>query len=237
MDSLTEFFTGISNQRTNSLNDGLMGTSFKNPYIDQMYQYQDIIITSDNKDKFREQNLPGAEKEIIVDLGCGSGNFLRDYARIKPHSQFIGFELRFKRLVKGAIKLRKHGVTNVRLIRAKAEEIASWIKPNSVYEINVNFPDPWAKKRQLKHRLITSEYLTTIHSLLIKKGFFVFKTDHKEYFDQVNDLLRQQTNLDVIEYSEDLHQSEFNAENIPTEFELLFKGKGYPVYYLKSQNQ
>ena len=213
-----------------------MGNKFKNPYIDQIYEYPDIIVTTENRDTLNGHTFLGPKKDLIVDIGCGSGNFLRDYAMLKPNSRFIGFEMRFKRLVKGAVKFRKHNVTNVRLIRAKAEEIADWIKPDSIFEVHINFPDPWAKKkRQRKHRLITAEYLSKIHSLMVRGGCLIFKTDHEEYFHWVKKLLKLQPALKMVEYSEDLHHSKYNEKNIPTEFELLFKKKGYPVFYLKTQ--
>lgn len=213
-----------------------MAAKFINPYIERMRQHRDIIVTAEGRDSLNGRRFFDPQKRLIVDVGCGSGNFLRDYAISNPDARFLGFELRFKRLVKGAVKFKKHNIANVRLIRTRAEEIADWIAPESAFEIHIAFPDPWAKKkRQRKHRLITAEYLSTIRSLLVRGGCFVFKTDHEEYFREVKELLKQQSDLKLIEYSEDLHRSEYDKRNIPTEFELLFKGKGYPVFYLRTQ--
>ena len=215
-----------------------MGSKFKNPYIDRLDLYRDIIITAENLERLGSSGFFDPKRKSIVDIGCGSGNFLRDYAKRRPDCRFIGFELRFKRLVKGAIKFRKHNITNVQLIRSKAERIADWMQPKSICEVYINFPDPWdGKKRHRKHRLITAEYLSTIHSLVVQGGYFIFKTDHEKYFRQVKKLLEMQSELQLTEYSEDLHCSQYNENNISTEFELLFKRKGYPVFYLKTQAQ
>ncbi len=174
-------------------------------------------------------------KPIVVDLGCGAGNFLRDYALLFPEYNFYGFELRYKRLVKGALKFKKHNIPNVRLIQARAEDLALWFPQGSLKEVYVNFPDPWPKTRHLKHRLITPGFLERLSGLLEENGTFVFKTDHREYFDPVKSLIESSGLFEVTGYSEDLHHSPFNEQNIPTEFELLFKTKGYPIYYIKSE--
>jgi tRNA (guanine-N7-)-methyltransferase len=206
-----------------------------NPYVGKLEQHRDIIITSQDEDdddllKFIQHSNP-----LIVDLGCGAGNFLRDYAILRPESSFIGFELRYKRLVKGAIKFKKRDIKNIRLIRARAEDINLWIPEKRISELHVNFPDPWPKTRHLKHRLISREFLETVNRQIDDQGLFVFKTDHKDYFRFAVNLINQCPFLETIEYSENLHQSDYKDANVLTEFEALFRGKGFPVYYIKTK--
>ena len=215
-----------------------MGKKLTNPYVLEMDNYKDIIITEKISNHPVKPFPDTQTKKAIIDIGCGSGNFLRKYAQNNPDISFYGFELRFKRLVKGAIKFKKRDMTNIRLIRDRAENIRDWIKEKSIDEIYINFPDPWAKKkRQLKHRLVTREYLTELFKLLKPTGQFIFKTDHPIYFQWTMDRLEIHDNFKVIEFSDDLHQSEYDKTNIPTEFEQLFKGKGFPVYYIRSTVQ
>ncbi|MCP4298503.1 MAG: tRNA (guanosine(46)-N7)-methyltransferase TrmB [Proteobacteria bacterium] len=211
-------------------------TSHNNPYIAELENHTDIIKRVGKGAFFNVDTFCHPDRRLILDLGCGAGNFLRDYAEAFPQYNFIGFELRYKRLVKGAIKFKKGDLSNIRLVKGRAEEIPSLFQSNSIDEININFPDPWAnKKRQLKHRLITSNYLEKIYPLLKNGGNFVLKTDHQEYFNWVLNILGKQKRYKLIEFTEDLHKSEFNESNIPTEFELLFRGKNFPVYYLKTK--
>lgn len=214
-----------------------MFNSDLNPYIAMIQDHKDII-TMIKRDEVPDPNkLINEDRPLIVDLGCGAGNFLRDYALIKPEYDFVGFELRFKRLVKGAIKFKKRNIKNIKLIQARAEDIGHWFPNNSIHEVNVNFPDPWPKKRHHKHRLISNEYLQLMNRLLKSSGKFVFKTDHKDYFQYAANLIRQQSFFTVKEYSEDLHNSSYNQNNIPTEFELLFKSKGCLVYYIRVEKE
>lgn len=206
-----------------------------NPYVTKVQQHSDIIRTHLTDGSPDTAGLINLSRPIIVDLGCGAGNFLRDYALSAPEIDFFGFELRYKRLVKGALKFKKHHLANVRLIQARAENIALWFPPASIREVYINFPDPWPKKRHLKHRLITTDFLVRLRGLLEEKGQFVFKTDHRDYFDLAKTLIDECGVFDVIGYTEDLHNSPLDEQNIPTEFELLFKSKGYPVYYIKTK--
>ncbi len=208
-----------------------------NPYVSKLEEHRDIIKTlplEANTDFF---DFVKTENPLIIDLGCGAGNFLRDYAAMNPDSRFVGFELRFKRLVKGAVKLKKRNIANVRLVQARAEDIDDWIPEKSTSEIHVNFPDPWPKKKHHKHRLISEQFLTRVNSLLTDDGSFIFKTDHQEYFGYALDRIKNFPFLEIAAYSEDLHNSEFNDTNILTEFESLFKGKGFPVYYIKTNKR
>ena len=201
----------------------------------KIQQHSDIIRTHLADENPDTTDLINLSRPIIVDLGCGAGNFLRDYALSLPDTDFFGFELRYKRLVKGALKFKKRNLTNVRLIQARAEDIALWFPPGSIREVNINFPDPWPKKKQLKHRLITADFLVILRELLEENGRFVFKTDHQDYFCLAKKLIEESGAFEIIGYTEDLHNSPLHEQNIPTEFELLFKNKGYPVYYIKTK--
>lgn len=207
-----------------------------NPYIDQIANYPETIKTFDGKKPDWSEWFPET-KPIIVDIGCGAGNFLRDMAIKEPNFNYVGMELRFKRLVKGALKFKKRAISNIRLIQERGEDIDLLFSSNMLYRIHINFPDPWAKNRQKKHRLFSLDYLTKLSQLLVPNGNLLFKTDHEEYFHFVQSLLKQQQHFIMIEYSENLHHSPYNDQNIPTEFEQLFANKGEPIYYCKLRNQ
>ena len=226
-------FTGMKHTKQDSSQERIFNPK-RNPYVSMIQDHKDIIYTYPTVTQPTTIEFANPELPVIVDIGCGAGNFLRDYALQNPNINFVGIELRYKRLVKGALKFKKHNIQNVRLIQARAEEIDKWFKPGSLKEIHINFPDPWPKKRQQKHRYITQIYLHTLASLLRNKGHFVFKTDHWDYFLSVTNMIRQSQFFEILDYSEDLHQSEHAEKNIQTEFEQLFKNKAIPVFFLRS---
>ncbi|MDH5560662.1 MAG: tRNA (guanosine(46)-N7)-methyltransferase TrmB [Deltaproteobacteria bacterium] len=208
-----------------------------NPYILEIHNYKDLIWTSLEEEKSDCKEFIASGRDLILDIGCGAGNFLRDFAKANPNTHFIGFDLRYKRLVKGARKFQKHNLSNIRLIRENAEKITGWVPLNSADLIHINFPDPWPKKRHHKHRLFRLDYLGDLKTVLKKNGEIVFKSDHRDYFFWARDILRQQNIFEITEYSENLHLSPYQASNIMTEFELLFKNQGLTVYYLKIKSK
>lgn len=207
----------------------------KNPYTQEILKHEDLIWLEAPEHTAELADFADAQGPLVLDLGCGSGNFLRHWAQRAPHTRFVGFELRYKRLVLGARKLKKWGLENVRLAQARAEELDQWFGPGTLDRVHVNFPDPWPKKRHRKHRLIQEPWLVKLKSRLKPEGEFWFKTDHREYFQASLELLQSTPHFEVVELSWDLHNSEYAAENVLTEFEMLFRSKGLPVYHLKAR--
>lgn len=205
----------------------------KNPYSTKIFEYKDYIWFDGKEEAAGFADF--AKGPLVVDLGCGSGNFMRQYALHAPEKNFVGFELRFKRLVLGAKKYKKDGHTNIRLIRDMAEQVDHWFEPESIELIHVNFPDPWPKKRHHKNRLIQPSFLDSLHRLLETGGRFVFKTDHSEYFETSLEILTQDNRFEVKNLTRDLHNTEIF--NFYTEFELLFKSQGLPVNYVELQKK
>ncbi len=171
-------------------------------------------------------------KDIICELGFGSGMHLLELAERNPDTLHVGFELRYKRTYRCAEKSISRGINNILLVRTFAQDLFPFFEPQSISGVYINFPDPWDKPRWAKHRLVTNEYLTKLLQMLKSDGFFSFKTDHPGYFNEVVKLLGEIPNYKVVESSLDLHKSEFSDKNILTEFESLFKSKGLPVHYL-----
>ncbi|MDT8448094.1 MAG: tRNA (guanosine(46)-N7)-methyltransferase TrmB [bacterium] len=207
----------------------------RNPYTQKILEYEDWIWLERPEHTPQLVEYLGRPGPLVLDLGCGSGNFLRESARISPEKRFIGFELRYKRLVLGARKFKKWGVENVRLAQARAEEIDQWFEEDQLDRVHVNFPDPWPKQRHRKNRLIQEPWLAKLKGRLKSSGEFMFKTDHQEYFTSVLELLKKTPHFEVVELSWDLHNSEYAEQNVLTEFEQLFRSKGMPVYHLKAR--
>ena len=139
-------------------------------------------------------------------------------------------------MVSSAKKLEAGNCKNVLLLKEKGEYLEEYLGKNSIDKLHVNFPDPWAKKSQKKHRLLNPDFFNKITTLLRSKGDFIFKTDHQEYFQTIIETLQTTPQFDIIEETTDLHRSPYNEANIETEFERLFKRKGNPaIGYLKAQ--
>jgi len=215
-----------------------------NPYIARVYDYPELLLPNPTTENFQDlwakknkYSLRDAcPSKIHIEIGCGSGRYLIDWALKNSQDFFIGLELRYKRLVLAAKKIQKQNIKNILLLRERGEFLDEYLKHKSIGCLHINFPDPWSKKAKRKHRILSTEFLTKMHPYFCSGGELRFKTDHLEYFKTVTEILEQLEFYNIDQHTEDLHQSAYNSENILTEFELLFKSKGNPpIGYLSAK--
>ena len=207
-----------------------------NPYIEKIYDYPDLLIPYPKPENFKElweSKFKGKHFDtnsgiIHLEIGCGSGSYLIELAKKKPQDAFIGLEIRFKRLVLAAKKIARQNIHNILLIRERGEFIDKYFPHNSIDFLHINFPDPWPKKSHRKHRILNTNFLIKISSLLSSEGELRLKTDHLEYFETITNIIDEIDSYNIIEHTTDLYKSNYNSNNILTEFERLFKSKGNP---------
>lgn len=212
-----------------------------NPYRLKLAELPEFIIPF--YDHIESSNDPAIKQlqdkmlkydNVSCELGCGSGQHLLELAHKNQNTLYVGFEIRYKRIYSCAKKAHDSGISNIILLRTFAQDLLEYFIPQSISTLYINFPDPWDKRRWQKHRLITTEFLQKIITVLKPEGVFSYKTDHKEYFDQVIQIIKSLNSLSIYKYSEDLHKSEHAQQNILTEFESLFKSKGLPVFFVET---
>lgn len=213
---------------------------FINQYIDLIKSKPNYILPCDSEaaEAHAEAYITEKVREFpsaICEIGCGAGGHLMEQAARNSGTFFIGLELRYKRLFRAAEKAGHIGLTNLVFMRRDAREIRRIFQPRSLDGIFVNFPDPWSDKRRWhKHRLLTPAFMQVVGELLKGGGFFYYKSDHRERFLDVKRIIEADENFTITKFSEDLAKSEFSAANIQTEFERLFRSKGYPIYFLQA---
>lgn len=211
--------------------------NWKNQYIDLVESKTDRIVSLTSplpRPEQREQVhawLRGYER-VICEIGSGSGGHLIERAAQDPKAAYIGFELRFKRAFRTVEKAERRGVANLFLIRADAVSLPNFFDAGSLAGVYVNFPDPWAKAKWKKNRILNPGFLAEIGELLGHGGFLSYKTDHREYFEETLATLQKMPIFTLAKVTRDLHHSEFLEGNIPTEFENLFLSQGLPIHSL-----
>lgn len=213
-----------------------------NPYMARIYDYPELLIPHPSPENFQQLwdskkgNISAASGKVHLEIGSGSGRYLIEWALKNPQDFFIGFELRYKRLVLAAKKMEQQNVHNVLLMRERGEFLHEYLPNDSMDCMHINFPDPWSKKSRRKHRILSADFLTKVYPYFSSGGELRFKTDHLEYFETVTDIIQNLETYKIVEYSKDLHRSEYNEHNILTEFEMLFKSKGNPsIGYLLAE--
>lgn len=205
-----------------------------NPYSEWIYDHPLNLIPEPDRALLDEkrQSGPTCSGRVLVELGCGSGAFLLQLAARLPHCHLIGFELRYKRLVKAARKLERAGLRNVWLLREVAENFHHYFDPGAIDVVYVNFPDPWPKAGQRKKRLISPALLMRLESALRAGGQLHLKTDHSGYFLHALSLLRARPQWRILHFSNDLHRYGPPGGNPCTEFEQLFVSQRKPIFYV-----
>lgn len=124
-----------------------------------------------NKDFFKNDN------PIVLELGCGKGEYTIALAEKFPKKNFIGIDIKGARFWRGAKTALEDGKNNAGFLRTQIELVDYAFAENEVSEIWITFPDPQIKFRRTKHRLTHPEFLQKYHKVLNEKGIVHLKTD------------------------------------------------------------
>lgn len=128
----------------------------------------------------------GNDKSVFVEIGFGSGEFLRQLAFENKDSNYLAIELSMISSQKLLKVLKKNGLENVRVLLVDANFALREILPTGEVEgVYMNFPCPWPKKRHSARRLNDESFIIEIARILKFGGFFQLYTDSKEFADQL----------------------------------------------------
>ncbi|GGD19367.1 tRNA (guanosine(46)-N7)-methyltransferase TrmB [Flavobacterium orientale] len=114
---------------------------------------------------------------IILELGCGKGEYSVGLAERYPDKNFIGIDIKGARFWRGAKTAVDNGMQNVAFIRTQIELIEHCFAEHEVDEIWITFPDPQIKYKRTKHRMTNSEFLQRYKKVLKPNGIMNLKTD------------------------------------------------------------
>lgn len=117
------------------------------------------------------------ENPLVLELGCGKGEYAVNLAREFPNKNFLGIDIKGARFWRGAKTALEENLPNVGFLRTQIELITYCFAPNEVDEIWITFPDPQIKYKRTKHRLTNSEFLDRYREVLKPGGTIHLKTD------------------------------------------------------------
>ncbi len=204
-----------------------------NPYTRWVYEHPRHLLPDPTPEQLAvARGVRAATRPLCVELGSGSGRFLIEQARRLPQVDFVGFELRFKRLVKSAQKAEKLGLDNVWILREYGERLFAYVSANSLDGLYVNFPDPWPKVAQWKKRLINADFLRRLHEVLRPGGWLRLKTDHSGYFLHVLSSVQNAPGWAIRRFSNDMYRASASGLDARSEFEQLFASQNKPIFLL-----
>ncbi len=176
----------------------------------------------------------GNDHPLVLELGCGKGEYTVGLARRHPERNFLGVDIKGARMWRGAVTARDEGLRNVGFLRTRIELINAFFTVNEVSEIWITFPDPQHTKRRARKRLIHPRFLERYARFLRPEGIIHLKTDNRalyEYACKVAEL----NGLPVEEKTADLYGERPHGEAaaIQTFYEQQFLEEGKKICYLR----
>ena len=116
-----------------------------------------------------------------IEIGFGGGEHLTEEAKLNPNIGFIGIEPFINGMAKMLGEIDDHDLENVRLYNEDAALVLDWLPAESIARVDLLYPDPWPKKRQLKRRFVSPQNLDRIARVLVPEGEFRFASDIESY--------------------------------------------------------
>lgn len=188
-----------------------------------------FTIKNETTYKGKWNTVFGNDHPIHIEIGMGKGQFLMTLATQNPNVNYVGIEKYSSVLLRAIEKQEREELANLYFIRMEAEYITEVFGPGEVDRIYLNFSDPWPKDRHAKRRLTSETFLERYEKLLKRDGHVIFKTDNRELFDFSMEQAEQAPNWEILNYTYDLHHSEYVQGNVMTEYEARFVEKGNPI--------
>jgi len=171
---------------------------------------------------------------LILELGCGKGEYTVGLAKNYPHKNFMGLDIKGARIWTGAKTAQIEGMTNVAFLRTRVDFINSFFTWNEVDEIWITFPDPQEKRRRLKKRLPGAHFLNRYRAFLKDEGRIHLKTDNLQLYLDTLELVRF-NDLPLEQYSTDVYNEGWSDEvvSIQTYYEQSFLAEGTKINYIR----
>jgi len=206
-----------------------------NPYIALHRQMPEVVIPADQAPAWRGRwaELFGREAPLHLEIGSGNGFYLAAFAQAHPEVNLIGLEIAFKRVVLAARKIQRAGLTNAKVVRYDAWFLDDLFTPASLAGVHINFPDPWPKEKQEKHRLLRPALVEQMARLLMEGGFLRLKSDFFSYVDLARGLFQVGPFVET-GYSADVENWGVPwGEDFETNYQRKAREAGRPVFALE----
>ena len=190
-----------------------------------------------NRGKWRE-NYFNNNQPIVLELGCGKGEYSVGLAKRYPEKNFIGIDIKGSRIHTGAKMAITEGMNNVAFLRTRIDYIEACFGPDEVDELWITFPDPQPQTR-IRKRLTHPLFLNRYKKILKPNALIHLKTDNEPFYDYTLETSAV-NGFTILKHTNNLYANKQNyAEeltNIQTHYEKIFSEKGFKICYLLMGN-
>lgn len=203
-----------------------------------VFQYPFSVIENvpfEMKGHWREQYFHN-DNPIVLELGCGKGEYTVELARLYPQVNFIGVDIKGARMHKGAKEALTAGLSNVAFLRTNIEIIDRFFAKDEVQEIWLTFSDPQMKNP--RKRLTSTYFMNRYRHFLVDGGLIHLKTDSNFLFTYTTYMV-EVNRLPLLFRTEDLYHTDGIDEetrkilSIQTFYEAQWIARGLNIRYMK----
>ncbi len=206
--------------------------------FENVFQYPHSVIEQvpfEMKGHWRDQYFKN-NHPIVLELGCGKGEYTVGLAKLFPHINFIGVDIKGARMWTGAKQAIEQGLANVAFLRTNIELIDRFFGPDEVQEIWLTFSDPQMKN--VRKRLTSTYFMNRYRCFLVDGGLIHLKTDSNFLFTYTLAMI-DNNQLPIVQCTGDLYHTTDMDEatkqilSIQTYYESMWIARGLNIKYLK----
>lgn len=206
--------------------------------FENVFQYPHSVIEQvpfEMKGHWRDQYFKN-NHPIVLELGCGKGEYTVGLAKLFPHINFIGVDIKGARMWTGAKQAIEQGLANVAFLRTNIELIDRFFGQDEVQEIWLTFSDPQMKN--VRKRLTSTYFMNRYRCFLVDGGLIHLKTDSNFLFTYTLAMV-DNNQLPIVQCTGDLYHTTDMDEatkqilSIQTYYESMWIARGLNIKYLK----
>ena len=207
---------------------------------ENVFQYPFSVVADvpfDMQGHWREQYFHN-DNPIVLELGCGKGEYTVELAKLCPDMNFIGVDIKGARMWTGATEALRQGLKNVAFLRTNIEIIDRFFGEDEVQELWLTFSDPQMKNP--RKRLTSTYFLERYRRFLVDGGLLHLKTDSNFLFTYTT-LMAEHNHLPVLLSTDDLYGEQGASpellfpRTIQTYYESMWMARGLNIKYMKWQ--
>lgn len=208
--------------------ENLTFSCFLQPEFEEIFRTDHPIKGNWNRDFFHN------DRPIVVELGCGKGEYTVALAERDPSRNYIGIDIKGARMWRGAKTVTERNIPNAGFLRTRIEFINSLFAEGEISEIWITFPDPQLKTSRARKRLTSPIFLEYYACMLAADGWINLKTDSKHLYAYTNEVIHH-FDLPCEVSNPDIYGSGYADEilSVKTAYESRFLEMGLPITYTR----
>ena len=200
-----------------------------------VFQYPFAVLQSEGGCPLKglwNNNVFGNDKPLVLELGCGRGEYTVGLGRLFPEKNFIGIDIKGARMWAGAKESLESEMKNVAFLRTNIELISNFFAPGEVSEVWLTFPDPQMKK--VNKRLTSTRFMALYREILSGEGLVHLKTDSNFMYTYTREMIKA-NNYPIQVCTDNLYNSGMADEilSIRTYYEQQWLDRGLDIKYIR----